>query len=166
MLGTSPMSLLPDRSVLFVDCVYRVIEGRGTIARARAVLQAVEERHGVFLRPADASRPCIDAEEHDEWLTGHLYPFLDDTHLTLAGGDFCNDVDVCDASGAQLEATWRSWGGIVAEWANLRGWPKTCRSAQRRWEYIDFYMIGYRGTELDRYPEFAQVVRAVIGVTE
>ncbi|WAS98087.1 hypothetical protein [Nannocystis punicea] len=160
----SRASFPPDRRVVFVDCVYRVLEGSGTIARAREVLWAAEQRHGVFLRPADDDRPHIDHSLHEDWFERNLYPFLDDTHITLAGGDFCNDVDVCDAYGAQLGETWRNWGGILADWANLRGWPATSPSAPKRWEYLDFYMAGYRGAELERYDEFARVVRAVIGV--
>lgn len=160
------MGFPPDRRVPFVDAVVRVIEGDGTVKEARGLLRAIERRHGVFLRPAYAGRAAMDPALVDAWVEEHLYPFLDETHLTLTGGDFRNDVDICDAEGGELGASWRGWGGIVAEWANRRGWPTTCPRRGRRWEYIDFYMDVYAGAKLERYADFARVVRQVIGVVE
>lgn len=157
-----PTLIPPDRTLPFVDAAYRVIEGTGTIAALRKLLHTIEARHAVYLRPADDARPYMDRTT-DAWLVDHLHPFLDDTHLTICGGDLCNDVDICDAAGAILGATWRDWGGIVADWANLRRWPRT---APRRipWTYLDFYMQRQQGDDLDRYRDLVRVVRAAIGV--
>jgi hypothetical protein len=159
-----PTIIPPDRNIPFVDADYRAIEGTGTIAAVRTALHAAEARHAVYLHPADDDRPYMDRTT-DAWILHHLYPFLDDTHLTLYGGDLCNDVDICDAAGAQLGATWRDWGEIVADWANLRHWPRT---APRRapWTYMDFYMQRARGDDPERYRDLVRVVRTAIGVDD
>ena len=128
-----PPTLSPDRSVAFVDAIYRVIEGTGAIADARTLL----------------------VPDVSSWTEQHLFPFLDETHLTLAGGDFCNDFDVCDRENRQLGASWRAWGGIVADWANARGWPAKHVPERRRWDYIDFYM-------LEHYRDFVRVTHDVM----
>jgi hypothetical protein len=153
-------TVVPDRRVAFVDLALRVADGQAPAAALRTALRALERRHGVRLRPAWDGRPTMT--DPDAWIADHLHPFLDDTHLTIAGGEFCNDIDVCDAAGAQLGATWRAWGGILADWANRRGWPRS--PAPRRWTYLDFYMDGYAGTQWPAYRGFVRAVRAAVGV--
>jgi hypothetical protein len=155
------MALEFDQSVPFVRLVVEAAAGRASIDDVRAMLNRLEERHGVFLRPADHDRPLMP--EPGAWAVTALRPFLDDTHLLIAGGDFRDEVDILDREGRELQATWRAWGGYVADWANDRRW--NCdRPEGRRWTYLDFYMDGYRGTKHPGYREYVDVVLRAVGV--
>ena len=153
MLGAAiirPM-FRPDRRVPFVNAVYSVISGSGSLVDVSVLLCGLEEKHGVFFRPI-GDRPLMPDDVAERWVKENLHPFLDETHLVLAGMTVCNEFDVCDRQGSQLCASSRAWGAIVAEWANRRGWPNGALA--RTWSYLDFYvngpeMLGYEDFERD-----------------
>ena len=57
--------------------VYRVMEGSASIEQVRAVLNEIEERHSVFLRPVDETleRPFAGLAFDDKLLGSAFYPF-------------------------------------------------------------------------------------------
>lgn len=149
------MRFRPDRSVPFVNAVYAVVAGKGSLADVSVLLGGIEERHHVFLRPF-ADRPRIPDAQSEAWIARHLLPFLDETHLVLCGMDV-QDVDVCDRAGRQLGVSGRAWGRIVADWANRRSWPPGAPA--RTWSYLDFY-VG--GPDMLGYDDFVSVVLQAI----
>ncbi len=142
----------PDRRVPFVNAVYSVVSGSGSLVDVSVLLCALEEKHGVFFRPI-GDRPLMPDDVADVWVKQNLHPFLEETHLVLAGSALGNDIDVCDRRGFQLGASFRAWGGIVAEWANQRGWPDG--QPARTWSYVDFYL---NGPDMLGYEDFERVV--------
>ena len=153
-----PDGFRPDRSVPFVDTVYQAIAGKNSIGDVATQLTAIEHRHRVFLRPnVDLDGPLIPVGEQEAWIEQHLYPFLDETHLVIAGGDWRNDIDIRDERGRELGASFRGWGGIVASWANSRGWP--AGAPARTWSYGDFHL---GGPPMLGYDDFVRVVLQAI----
>jgi len=156
-----------ERKIPFVDAALG-----GRVEAATAILSEAEERHGFRL-----TEPPIGAAEdqRDEWYERHLWPFLSETHLVLAGGDlFATGRGLLDSAGIDRTPAWRQWGAILAEWANAGHWfarpagsGRTRRSqAARPWEYIDFYMTEYLVPYIDGYVEWRDAVWRVLEARE
>lgn len=77
-------------------------------------------------------------EFYDEnWVASHLYPFLSVINFPLSG----EEIGMCsvhNASGAELDVTFRHWGEVFAQWANLNWHRKPAFVTS--WNYVDFYM--------------------------
>lgn len=153
-----------DQSIPFVRAALH-----GETAEAAAILQAAEQRHGLRWMVTDGN---LDEDNRDEWYEKHLWPFLSETHLVLAGGDLLTQYSLLDRDGVDHTPTWRHWGGIVAEWAN-RNWPirladpgapKRTQGA-RPWEYLDFYMECYLSVSIHEYKEWCAAVLRVLSLT-
>ena len=162
---TEPIRL--DRSVLFVDAVFRVIEGTGPIETAASVLAAAERRHGLTL--VWDGELVDDRGPFNEWCESSLFPFLTETHFVIAGGDLFQNGEIRTPDGLAVGFTWRHWGEVLANWAN-RHWVRrpVClgqtrwNRADRAWEYLDFYMRTHLEYQIDDYGEWSAVVLQAI----
>ncbi len=162
---TEPIRL--DRSVSFVDAVFGVIEGTGPIEAAASVLAAAERRHGLTL--VWDGELVLDRGPFDEWCESSLFPFLNETHFVIAGGDLFQNCEIRTPDGLAVGFTWRLWGEVLADWANRHWVRRPVGLGQTRWsrkdrvwEYMDFYMDAYIDYQIDRYGEWAAVVLKVI----
>lgn len=155
---TEPIRL--DRSVPFVDAAFRAIEGTGTVEVAASILAAAERRHGLTI--VWGGELVEDRGPFDEWCESSLFPFLDETHLIVAGGDLFQECEIRTPDGLAVGFTWRLWGEALARWAN-RGWvprptglgPTRWTRAARAWEYMDFYMGDHLAYQVEGYAEWA-----------
>lgn len=156
-----------DRSVPFVDAALRAAEGACPIAEAASILAAAEQRHGLTL--VWRGDLVDDRGPFDWWCESSLFPFLDETHLVIAGGDLFQDCEFRTPDGLAVGFTWRHWGEVLAEWANRRWVPRpgglgTTRwsRASRPWEYLDFYMDTHLVDLIEGYAGWAASVLQAI----
>ena len=136
-----------DRNIPFVRATMA-----GEIEEAAAIFRSAEQRYGLSWSKPDG---VLNGSDSDAWFEEHLWPFLTETHFVVSGGDqqLLATVSGCEligADGLDHTPTWRHWGGVVADWANLHwfarpsGLGKTkWTRAERPWEYLDFYSGEY-----------------------
>jgi len=165
------------RSTPFAQAVWDAIERQSSLERAVEILTSAERTHGVCIRKAEPDSNDMDEGAEEMFLRKSFFPFLSQTHLVIAGGDFCNWWEVAAVDGRTLYGTWRGWGWVLADWAN-ECWvpapifkhmehktpPTHTQSASRKWEYIDFYMNGDGGTCFKNYDKWANAVNAVLAL--
>ncbi len=133
----------------------------GSLAKAVEILGAAEQRHG--LRWSN-SKELLEECDHDGWYTEHLWPFLSETHMVMSGGD--RQLTGCcllGTDGLDHSPSWRHWGHVVSEWANVRwasrpvGLGRTTWTRKARpWEYLDFYSrddLSYLVADYDQWIE-------------
>jgi hypothetical protein len=157
----SPVTL--DRNVPFVGAALA-----GDVAGAVGILRAAERRYG--LRWVNPSFNAEREYQLRDWYEGHLWPFLSETHLVLAGGDLLGaGWALWDDSGVDHTPSWRQWGELVADWANRHwvarpgGIGRTKWSvAERPWEYLDFYMREYLEDLVQGYVGWRDAVLRVL----
>lgn len=116
-----------------------------SIEEAAAILKSAERRFGLRW---SKSHEFLGESANDVWYQEHLWPFLSETHFVLSGSDMQvgTGCSLIGADGLDHTPTWRHWGGILADWANLHwvsrpsalGETEWARAA-RPWEYLDFY---------------------------
>lgn len=136
-----------DQSIPFVRATMA-----GDIEEAAAVLNRAEQRFG--LKWSKPAKP-LEESDSDAWLEKHLWPFMAETHFVLSGEDMqtlttAAHCELIGAEGLDHTPSWRHWGGVLADWANLHwfirpsglGQTDSARVA-RPWTYLDFYSREY-----------------------
>jgi hypothetical protein len=160
-----PALIFLERTIPFVRAALE-----GTAAEAAVILQAAERRNGLRWLSVPNDPP---EDNSDEWLREHLWPFLTETHMVLSAGDLqATGCLLLDTAGVNHSPTWRSWGEVVARWAN-RFW---CRRpaglgqtswyrSQRPWQYLDFYDQAYLSGVIQGYDQWRFAVWRVLSLT-
>jgi hypothetical protein len=139
----------------------------GPVDEAAAILRGAEERCGLRLsRTAKGDGEAGD----DAWYLAHVWPFLSETHLVVSGEDLqMTGCLLTGADGLDYTTTWRHWGSLVADWANLHwierpaglGTTKWTRAA-RPWEYLDFYSNEHLSYLIAGYDIWLKKLNAVL----
>lgn len=122
-----------DRSVPFVDAVFRVLERTGTEAEAAKILLEAESRHNVRFLTVIGSVKAKHLPDHlYATAEDHVHRFLTETHMVFTGYEY----DQMDVLYKNYAGSWsyRAWGALVTRWANSVRWL-----GKGDWTYLDFY---------------------------
>jgi hypothetical protein len=153
-----------DRRIPFVAAALE-----GNFDSASAILQDAERRHGLQWVAIQENRP---EDNRIEWYQAHLWPFLSETHMVLAGGELQATDSLLDTAGVNHSPTWRYWGDVVASWANQFWIPRPAglgrtgqHQARSEWQYIDFYDHAYLSAVIEGYDDWRAAVWRVLSLT-
>lgn len=122
-----------DRSIPFVDAVFRILEGAGTESEAALILRDAEARNGIRFSTVCRVPEAIHLpDELYEAAEHNIHRFLTETQMVFGGYEYAQlDVMYGDYVGLWSH---RSWGALVAGWANQTNWL-----GKSDWNYLDFY---------------------------
>jgi hypothetical protein len=131
----SGLPLKMDRSVPFVEAIFRLIRGSGTEAEAVEILSSAESQTGVALSSKQPSQSCeeVPGERYQEIVEPRMNDFLNRTNLVLGSADY-DRLHIIIAEQFTYSWTHREWGHAMAKWANNTGWLDS-----HDWNYLDFY---------------------------
>ena len=156
-----------DRTLPFVDAVFRTVDHPHQIDAAARLLNEIESRRHVRLHYMSDVMP--DELNDDQWCNNVFFPFLTETQLIISGGDLLNLVEVLRDDGKCEAFTWRGWGYTLAEWANKHWIPRPVglgttawTRKKRRWNYLDFYMREHLSYQIVDHHAYADAVLAII----
>jgi len=128
-----PLNL--DRSVPFVDAVFRILDGTSTEIQAVGILRDVERLCGVEVSTAKQSRLLqeIPVEKYTELVENRMNDFLSATHFVLGSAEY-SQLSIVILGSYTYPWTHREWANMVARWTNKTSWL-----GAKNWNYLDFY---------------------------
>ena len=148
-----------DRSVPFVNAIFRIIEGTATGPEAVHLLSNAEAESEVKLSSKEPSQPCeaVSVEQYQEIVEPRMNRFLDRTHLVLGRAEY-DRLHISIAGKYTYSWTHREWGHAIAKWANNIGWLN-----RHDWNYLDFYG-GLNDKVVENYNAWCAAVIRVIEI--
>jgi hypothetical protein len=129
------ISLTLDRSVPFVDAVFRILDGTGTEVEAVNILRDIERLCEVELSTAKQTRALeeIPLERYSELVEDRMNKFLSATHFAIGSAEY-NQLRIVIMKRYTYPWTHREWANMLAKWANKTSWL-----GWKSWNYLDFY---------------------------
>ena len=125
--------LILDRSVPFVNAVFRILEQTGGVSEAASILRAAEDRNNIhFLTISRIPEAAPLPDELYDSAERSIYQFLTETQMIFGSYEYSQmNVMYQDYVGLWSH---RSWGALIAGWANQSNWL-----GKDDWNYLDFY---------------------------
>src|SRR6266498_1794175 len=107
-----------QRSVPFVDSVFRIIDGETEHDEAISLLIRAEQSSGVhIIMPLLEGVHYMPEEKFSSLIEGNFYEFMDITHLVLPIAWY-DDVTILLPNDYVYAGTWRAYSNILSSWAN------------------------------------------------
>lgn len=146
-----------NRSVPFVDTIFRIIEGVGSELEAMQILSEAETVTEVQLLSTKQPPPSkqIPVEDYEAFVEPRMNKFLSQTNLVLGSTEY-SDLHIVIANNYSYAWTHREWGYMLAKWANGIRWL-----GSEEWKYLDFYG-GINDRVVENYDAWCATVLRVI----
>jgi len=146
-----------DRSIPFVESIFRIIEETAAESEAVDILTAAEQATGVELSSVCPYPvpPLISDDEYLEIVVPRMEALLSETNLILGIVEFDVLYPLFE-SDKLFEWGHRGWGIFVSQWANKARWL-----GKEDWSYLDFY-AGPNNLIIKDYDAWSQTVLRVI----
>jgi len=130
-----PIALRLERSVAFVDAVFKVIESKGTEMDAATILRNAEKLHGIefLIGPAAPTLIQIPISQYSAIVEDRMHKFLSASHLVIGSAEYAR-LHVVISGTYTYEWTHREWSHMIGNWANQVKWL-----GEPDWSYLDFY---------------------------
>ena len=145
-----------QRSVPFVDSVFRIIDGETEYDESINLLIRAEQSSGIrIIIPALGGVRYMPEEKFSSLIEGNFYEFMDTTHLVLPVAWY-DDLTILLPNDYAYAGTWRAYSNVLSSWANRLEWL-----GKKSWDYMDFYR-GLNNSIVERYDEWSHTAAKII----